>query len=747
MSDRSARLPRPPLLRSLSAKLQLLTISLIAITVLTIAALLMAEEIEERLNGVWVSSSASAATLAELAVFGAYTRNRDNLGQVTRVAAVHPEYRYVEIFDAKGEPLLRQVFFGAAPPDIASALDAVAARTDPQSVVINAPDLIDALRGVDLRVIAPIFTQPLLSPDTDPTVIRDRRQILGYVHLGVSLGDLVRAMQQDVLINLGGGLLLIIAGALLTVLLTRRIVGPVETLTAMAGRIAAGDLEANVNIRTGDELQVLGESFNRMSESLRQSQAQIAEYQNNLEEMVRRRTEELQRAASQAHQLAQRDMLTGLPNRALLNSRLHLALAQAERRGDKVVVASIDLQDFDGFNRAHGRETGDDLLQAVGSRLSANVREGDTVARIDADAFVLLIGDIRASGADHDIARMIDKIATAMQRPYDLDGRKFRITANIGAAIYPDDGSSGRMVLAHAREAMGRARASGSYRFHKVDMEERVARRNELEQGLRSALVEDKLVVTFDPVVNLALGTVVRADANLVWQHPEQGPIPCYRVMAMAEDAGLHEPIAALFLKRACEAAARIQVSTTRKAVVSIRLTVRQAQQPELISVIDTAVRASGADPELVSIGIPESAIAADLGAAVILMRGLRAIGVRVIVDEYGTGATNLSDLSRLPIDAVVIDRSFVRGLASSASDRSVVQAYIAMAHSLGLRLAAENVDDAPALAFLREYGCDEVQGAVFGQQADEDTVTRMLNSTVTPLVNAMTIEPSATRH
>ena len=747
MSDLQDRPPRPPVFRSLSAKLQLLTISLIAISVLSIAAVMMTEEIDEKLKEARIYSTASASTLAELAVFGAYTRNRDNLEQVARIAAIHPEYRYVEIFDAKGQALLRKVFFGDAPPEIPTSLDAMAAQRDPRPTVINAPGLIDILGGVDLHVLAPIYSLPLSSPDTDPTTEPDRREVLGFVHLGVGLGDLVRAMKQDLLVNLGGGLLLIVAGALLTVLLTRRIVGPVETLTAMAGRIAEGDLDAKVLINTGDELQVLGESFNRMSESLRQSKAQIAEYQENLESMVRRRTEELQKVALQAQQLAQRDVLTGLANRALLNSRLHLALAQAERRGDKVVVASIDLEGFGAFNEAHGREIGDDLLQAVGSRLSANVREGDTVARIDADVFVLVIGDIRAPSADQDIAAMINKIDTAMQRPHDLDGRKFRIAANIGVAIYPDDGSSARIVLANAREAMSRARESGSYRFHKGDMEERIARRRELEQGLRAALLEDKLVVTFDPVVNLALGTVVRADANLVWMHPEQGPIPCYRVMTMAEEAGLHEPIAALFLKRSCEAAARIQAATTRKTVVSMRLTTRQAQQADLISVIDNAVRASGADPELISIGIPESAVAADLGAAVILMRSLRSIGVRIIVDEYGTGATNLSDLARLPIDAVVIDRSFVRGLSGSASDRSVVQAYIAMAHSLGLRLAAESVDDASALAFLQEHGCDEAQGATFGVQTEEETITRLVNSPAMDLMNAMTLGSAVVRH
>ena len=747
MSKVADKLRRLPGFRSIGARLCWLTIFLTAAVVLTLTALQSIRETGEKLARGRTNNVAAATALAQISVSGLLTGSKESLDQVVQITSMHPEYSYLEIFDARGALVLRKMFFGGPPTDIASSIRMMAEQNASIAHAINAPGFRDALEGESLRVLAPIIHQPSTAPDGDPVISGRQTQVLGYLHLGISLSELVRDIKGNLAEALASGLLLILIGAFLTVLLTRKIVGPLESLTSMAERVASGDLEGSVDIRTGDELQVLGESFNRMGVSLRQSKAQITEYQGGLEEIVKRRTAELQKAANQAQQLAQRDVLTGLANRSLLNSRLHFALAQAERRNDRVVVACINLENFTAFNQTHGRETGDDLLQAVGSRLSASVREGDTVARTDADKFVVVIGDVRSPSAEHDIARLIHNLSTSIKRPYDLDGRKFSIPMCIGAAIYPDDGSSARTVLANAREAMGRANATDSHRFFKIDMEERIARRSEVEQGLRTALADDKLIVNFDPVINLALGSVVRADANLSWQHPEQGPIPCHRLMTMAEEVGLHAPIAAHFLRRACEAAARIQVATPRKAVISMRITARQAQQPDLLSIVDSAIRASGADPELIAIGIPESAVAADLGAAVILMHGLRGIGVRVIIDEYGTGATNLSDLSRLPIDAIVIDRSFVRGLAGSASDRSVVQAYIAMAHSLGLRLAAETVDDASSLGFLRAHGCDEAQGAMFGHQADEVTITRMLASPDTDTPTAITLGPSLLRH
>lgn len=426
--------------------------------------------------------------------------------------------------------------------------------------------------------------------------------------------------------------------------------------------------------------------------------------------------------AAQLRHDALHDSLTGLPNRALFADRLELALRRGrrgQRRGRPFAVLFLDLDRFKGVNDGLGHLAGDRLLVEVGRRLAARLRPGDTVARFGGDEFALLVeGDVA------DVLRVADRLLTAFDQPFDLDGREVRAAASIGIA--PSSGVDGTRqpehLLRDADAALHQAKAQGGGRYVLFDqaMHARALERLELEAELRRALADGELELHFQPIVALERGAVVAAEALARWRHPERGLIPPGIFVPMAEETGLIHPLGRWALRAACTQA-KAWREDGRPLRVAVNVSTREMQQPDFA---EQVLRT------LADIGLGADALVLELTEGVLLVRTaqvtgtldrLAAAGVRLVIDDFGTGYASLGYLKHLPVHGLKIDRTFVRDVPGDAGSEAIVEAVLALAARMELSVTAEGVETADQAAFLRQRGCRSAQGFLFGRPAPAD--------------------------
>jgi diguanylate cyclase (GGDEF)-like protein len=404
------------------------------------------------------------------------------------------------------------------------------------------------------------------------------------------------------------------------------------------------------------------------------------------------------------------DDLTGLPNRALFEDRLDVALAQADRRGGRIAVLFLDLDHFKTVNDSLGHAVGNNLLQGVAKRLRAVLRAEDTVARLGGDEFAVLLPDITD---EEDAALVADKLLEAFSTPVSTGRRNLFITASIGGAVHPDHGEIAEMLVKHADLAMYRAKEAGrnAYRVYTPAMGARADERFQLEHNLRHALDGGQLVLHYQPVVDLRTERIVGAEALLRWDHPEHGLMRADRFVGVAEESGLISPIGEWVLEQACSDAAQWQDAGLPPVVVAVNLSARQFDDRSVADVTADVLRRTGLEAARLEFELTESLALGDTAAIAAVLNDLRTMGVRCTIDDFGTGYSGLSYLSHLPIDRLKIDRSFVRTIGGA--ETPIVGAVIALAHSLGKQVVAEGVETVEQITFLRQLDCDEVQGNV----------------------------------
>jgi diguanylate cyclase (GGDEF)-like protein/PAS domain S-box-containing protein len=421
------------------------------------------------------------------------------------------------------------------------------------------------------------------------------------------------------------------------------------------------------------------------------------------------------RAEETIRHLAYHDALTALPNRTLFQDRLAVALAQARRKKRMLAVLFLDLDHFKVVNDTVGHAEGDELLQRVAERLTALVREGDTVARVGGDEFTLLFPEIGTAG---DAAEIGERVLAALQQPWSLDGHEFHVTTSVGIAMYPADGDDAESLLRNADTAMYRAKDQGrnNYQLYTPAMNARIVERLALENSLRHGLERGEFVVYYQPQVNIRTGQVVGVEALVRWQHPEQGLVLPAEFIPAAEETGLIVPLGEWVLRTACAQNKAWQEDGLPPMRVAVNLSARQFQQRNLIDVVAQAVRETGLSPHLLQLEITEGIAMQDVDFTVTMMRSLRDMGVQIAIDDFGTGYSSLAYLKRFPIDAVKIDRSFVCDLTVDPNDAAIATTVITMAHSLKLSVIAEGVETEEQLAFLKQRQCDEMQGFLFSK-------------------------------
>ncbi|MFZ2853173.1 MAG: EAL domain-containing protein, partial [Rhodocyclaceae bacterium] len=418
-------------------------------------------------------------------------------------------------------------------------------------------------------------------------------------------------------------------------------------------------------------------------------------------------------AEERLNHLANHDALTGLPNRNLLNDRLAHAIA---RRSDGMAaVLFLDLDRFKLINDSYGHDVGDELLKAAAARLAACLRNEDTVARLGGDEFVVLLEDLPGTDTAASIAA---KIASRLAEPLIVGGRELPIAASIGIALYPRDGCDAQNLLKNADTAMYRAKEAGGGRFcfFAGEMNAHALQRLTLENELRHALDGGELEVFYQAQVAMTNGRLLGAEALVRWRHPLKGLIPPADFIPIAEETGLIVALGEQVLRSTCRQIVDWQQRGLPALTVAVNLSPRQFQQPDLVAVIAGILAETGADPARIELEITESAAMQNADCAVAALRQLRAMGVSLAIDDFGTGYSSLSYLKRFPIDKLKIDRSFIQGIPGDGDDTAIVQAIVAMAGSLGLRLIAEGVENEAQRAFLETLGCTTAQGYLFGR-------------------------------
>lgn len=419
------------------------------------------------------------------------------------------------------------------------------------------------------------------------------------------------------------------------------------------------------------------------------------------------------------HRLAYYDALTHLPNRTLFQDRLHTALQAAERQKSWVVLMFLDLDRFKPINDSLGHAAGDRMLKEMATRLLGCVAEDDTVARMGGDEFTLLLQPrVNREMALNRAIHVAEQILASLVKPFVLEGREFFVTASIGIALSPQDGNELSQLMKNADTAMYHAKERGknNFQFYQADMNASALERLELESDLRHALEQNEFVLYYQPQFSGDGKRLTGAEALLRWRHPRRGLVPPGDFIPVLEELGLVVDVGDWVISEACRQLKTWHQNKVRVPKVSVNISARQFSDGQLGTRIATILKDTGLPPACLELELTESILMREVNEALHILDSLKNLGLSIAVDDFGTGYSSLNYLKQFPIDVLKIDRTFVDGLPSGEQDAQIARAIIAMAHSLNLAVIAEGVETHEQLDFLREHGCDEVQGYLFGR-------------------------------
>jgi diguanylate cyclase (GGDEF)-like protein len=528
-------------------------------------------------------------------------------------------------------------------------------------------------------------------------------------------------------------------------LMSRRLIGrvmqPVLTLSATANAVTS---HSNYALRApaGDDNEIgkLIEHFNTMIEGIERRDNEIKEHRAHLADRVEQRTAELtqansalavataeaEEAARKLAEIAFYDTLTGLPNRSLLNDRLHQLIERSRREHTRFVLMFMDLDRFKLINDSLGHAVGDALLRTVAERLRTILRVEDTVARLGGDEFMLLLPGTHSA---EDAGRIAHKLITRIGEPMFCEGHELHVTTSIGIGLYPGDGADPGTLIKHADASMYRAKEMGRnhYAFYSADLNTRNERRLTLETHLRRALDNDEFAVHYQPLVETTSGRIVGVEALLRWQSPALGSVTPAEFIPVAEESGLIVPIGSWVLDQACRQAVAWSDAGLAPVSVAVNLSTRQMHGKALLKSVLGSLAESGIAPQRLCLEITESLAMQNIEAVSLTLHALREMGIEISIDDFGTGHSSLGYLKRLPIHTLKIDRSFVSDIPQDEDDMAIAAAIIAMAHRLKLKVVAEGVETEAQRDFLRGQRCDLMQGYLFSRPLPAEQIAGLL--------------------
>lgn len=425
---------------------------------------------------------------------------------------------------------------------------------------------------------------------------------------------------------------------------------------------------------------------------------------------------ERNRVEAQIRYQAFYDPLTGLPNRALFMERLSQAIKQTHRTRTLMALLFIDLDDFKNINDTFGHSLGDLLLQEAATRLRGHIRENDTVARLGGDEFTFILLDI---ATEQGACIVAEKIIAMLCQPVLLEGREVFTSASIGITLFPTDAGDCITLLKNADIAMYRAKKAGRncYRFFTPALTAEISNRSRLEQDLRHVLERDELSLHYQPIIELGSGRLIGAEALLRWRHPRWGVVTPDAFLTAAEEMGLAIKIGEWVLRTAChQAAAWRNTALLGPFCMALNLSSHQFDNGRFLEIVTKTLKETGLPATLLTFEITENYMICETKKIIQNLRALRDLGIHLAIDDFGTGYSSLSYLRRLPVDALKIDRSFIRDVSFNPDDAILVETIITMAHSLKLDVIAEGVETHEQLVFLHARGCNKAQGFYFSK-------------------------------
>lgn len=414
------------------------------------------------------------------------------------------------------------------------------------------------------------------------------------------------------------------------------------------------------------------------------------------------------------HFLAYYDVLTGLPNRALMRDRLGQLIASSHRDNTEFALLFLDLDRFKYINDSMGHSIGDKLLQSVAQRLQACIREGDTVSRIGGDEFIVLLREVN----EDEVTTVADKLLSTLATPFNLGGQEVSTYASVGIAMYPVHATDIDVLMKNADAAMYNAKENGrnNYKFFTPEMHFRANQIFLMEKDLRLALERDEFTLVYQPKVDLATGKISGAEALIRWKHPEKGFISPGDFIPVAEETGQIVAIGEWVLRTACWRFSSWQKQGMPVFPVAVNLSTRQLRQPNLADVVEKILKENGLSPENLELEITEGIMMGDTKKAMEFLTRMHELGVQMSIDDFGTGFSSLNYLKNLPVNKLKIDQSFVRDIETDESDAAIVRSIISLGHRLDLKVIAEGVETLEQLDFLRIRGCDEIQGYFYSR-------------------------------
>ncbi len=652
---------------------------------------------------------AQAAQVADALVNPLYYFDLDAIGVVAREVLRQPDVSYVLVYDDDGDV----IHDGSG--DIPTYGQAM---RDPLAYeAVSAP-------GVHAQ-----WTDRVLDVSSPIKVGDDR---LGGVRIGYSLdgvradevrassalGERIGAIGARHLWWIGLALLGLVAlGAAASFALQRVLVRPIRELADAAREIEAGNFGASIAPSPrNDEVGDLMRAFGRMGDSIARHDREI-------------------------RRMAYTDALTGLANRLAFRESLDQRLMQARGAGREMALLFADIDDFKRVNDTLGHDAGDEVLVQFSNRIRLALErhcdpEASLLARFGGDEFVILLetpADAAGDGREVRIpaAALAETLVAELARPIVVEGRQVFLGTSIGITLFPEDAAGATALMKNGDIAMYQAKVAGKncYRFYSRAMDQAVERRVRLEQDLRGAWGRGELSLAYQPIYRLGDGFLVGAEALLRWDHPEQGSIAPSVFIDVAEQSGLIESIGPEVLRTACEDAVRWHRNHARGAglFVSVNVSPRQLRSGELPQQVANTLRETGLPPSQLHLELTETAVLGDEQHASALLQRLRSTGVKVWLDDFGTGFSGLSHLRRVPADGVKIDRSFISDVLRDPDDLALTTAIIAMAHSLGITVVAEGVEKEGQYEILRERGCDLAQGFWIGRPMDAQAFEALL--------------------
>ncbi len=431
--------------------------------------------------------------------------------------------------------------------------------------------------------------------------------------------------------------------------------------------------------------------------------------------------------------LAYHDPLTALPNRLLLEDRLTQALANAQRREERVAVLWLDLDNFKTVNDSLGHAVGDLLLRQIEERLHGLVRAQDTVAKVGGDEFVIALIN---PGGGSGVTIATERVRRAVAREFNVEGHVLNVTCSVGISMFPDHGTDSAALTKTADLAMNCGKENGRNNscFFTPEVNARAEERLALENSLRGALEREELYLVYQPQVEIASGKMIGMEALLRWRHPELGLVPPDKFIPIAEDTGLIVPIGEWVLKTACAQVRRWQELRLPALPVAVNVSALQLRQERFLQAVRRVLNETGLAPQYLELELTERVLLSDAENSRATLQELARMGLRLSIDDLGTGYSSLSYLKDLPVSRLKIDRSFIQVLTDDPRDAAITVALISMGHSLNLEVLAEGVETEEQMSFLRDHNCDQIQGYYFSKPLDAEAFAEKLRGSRLPL-------------